>query len=151
MPKDFAEVFVRLGWGRAITEHYACNDRCITRWIEKCGGDELRAKRSAVSGHHFFSRRSRFPTFTEAVAAIMRGEEIPALPRRVPHRTPQRLNDELYRLALDRGYRLRPAGHSRTNGGPLYRVRDRRDRLVRNAAPAADVWAWLERQPPVQW
>lgn len=121
-PADFAETFARLGWGTAITEHYGCNDRSIRRWIDDCGGDELRAKRSAVSGQRYFSRRSRFPTYAEAVAAILRGEEVPALPRRVPHRTPQRMNDDLHRLALDRGYRARTAGHSRSNGELLYRI-----------------------------
>lgn len=151
MPRDFEEVFIRIGWGKAITEHYACNDRCITRWIDECGGDELRAKRSAVSGQRFFTRRSRFPTYQQAVAAILRGEVVPALTPRIPHCRPQRQNDELHKLATDRGYRAGFAGRDPTTGERLYRLRDRRDRPARDPATVADTMAWLNDQPPVQW
>ncbi len=151
MPRDFEEVFIRIGWGKAITEHYACNDRCITRWIAECGGDELRAKRAAASGRPFQSRRSRFPTYQQAVAAILRGEVVPALAPGIPHRRPQRQNDELHKLATDRGYRVRFAGHDPTTGEKLYRLRDRRDRPVRAGATVANTMAWLNGQPPVQW
>ncbi len=49
-PADFRDVFLRLGWDRAIEEHYRTNWRCIRRWIEESGGDELRAARAAISG-----------------------------------------------------------------------------------------------------
>lgn len=49
-PPDFREVFLRLGWDREIEEHYRCNWRCIRRWIEECGGEELRAARREISG-----------------------------------------------------------------------------------------------------
>lgn len=48
-PADFREVYVRMGWD-GIEDHYRANYRCIARWIEECGGDELRAARSAVTG-----------------------------------------------------------------------------------------------------
>ncbi len=48
-PPDFADRFVEMGWD-GIDEHYRTNWRCIRRWIEECGGEELRAKRRAVSG-----------------------------------------------------------------------------------------------------
>lgn len=50
-PADFPEVYLRLGQNKAIEEHYHTNWRCIIRWIEECGGDELRAQRSKISGH----------------------------------------------------------------------------------------------------
>lgn len=49
-PPDFREVYLRLGQDRAIEEHYRTNWRCIRRWIEECGGDELRAERARRTG-----------------------------------------------------------------------------------------------------
>ena len=49
-PLNFREVFVRLGWGKQINEELQANDRCIARWIEECGGEELRTARRAVTG-----------------------------------------------------------------------------------------------------
>lgn len=34
-----------MGWD-GIAEHYATNWRCIARWIDESGGDELRAARA---------------------------------------------------------------------------------------------------------
>lgn len=48
-PPDFREVYLRMGWD-GIEDHYRTNWRCILRWIEECGGDELREARAAVSG-----------------------------------------------------------------------------------------------------
>ena len=36
-----------MGWD-GIQEHYRCNWPCIARWIDECGGDELRAARAEV-------------------------------------------------------------------------------------------------------
>lgn len=49
-PADFAERFIELGQGKEIEEHYRTNWRVICRWIEECGGDDLRARRYAASG-----------------------------------------------------------------------------------------------------
>jgi hypothetical protein len=49
-PRDFRETFLVLGWDRAIEEHYRTNWRCIRRWIEECGGIELRMARFALAG-----------------------------------------------------------------------------------------------------
>lgn len=49
-PDDFREVFLRLGQSLAIIEHYRTNYRCIRRWIDECGGEDLRAERYRVSG-----------------------------------------------------------------------------------------------------
>lgn len=49
-PADFREVYLRLGQSKEIEEHYNTNWRCIRRWIEESGGDELRAERSRVTG-----------------------------------------------------------------------------------------------------
>ena len=49
-PDDFEEVYLALGQEKAIEEHYRTNWRCIRRWIEESGGDELRARRHARSG-----------------------------------------------------------------------------------------------------
>lgn len=50
-PPNFREAFLRLGWSKELREELRCNDRCIRRWIEESGGDDLRAARSAVTGH----------------------------------------------------------------------------------------------------
>ena len=49
-PPDFREVYIRLGQGKEIEEHYRTNYRCVARWIEQNGADELRAERAKVSG-----------------------------------------------------------------------------------------------------
>lgn len=49
-PSDFRETYLRLGQDKAIEEHYRTNWRCIIRWIDECGGDDLRAERAAVTG-----------------------------------------------------------------------------------------------------
>lgn len=56
-PADFAERYIEFGQGKEIEEHYAANWRCIARWIEECGGEELRQRRYAVSGG--FARPNR--------------------------------------------------------------------------------------------
>lgn len=48
-PKDFRERFLEMGWD-GIDEHYNTNWRCIRRWIEESGGEELRAERRLRSG-----------------------------------------------------------------------------------------------------
>jgi hypothetical protein len=47
-PADFREIYIRMGWD-GIEDHYRTNYRCVARWIEECGGDELRAARAAVA------------------------------------------------------------------------------------------------------
>lgn len=59
LPRDFREVFMRMGQSKEIEEHYRTNWRVIVRWIEEAGGDELRAERAQVSGSKLKpSRRS---------------------------------------------------------------------------------------------
>jgi hypothetical protein len=48
-PADFRDRFIEMGWD-GIEDHYRTNWRVIRRWIEQCGGDELRARRREVSG-----------------------------------------------------------------------------------------------------
>lgn len=48
-PADFREVYLRMGWD-GIADHYRTNWRVIRRWIQECGGDELREARARVSG-----------------------------------------------------------------------------------------------------
>jgi hypothetical protein len=48
-PPDFREVFLEMGWD-GIVDHYRTNWRCIRRWIEESGGEELRAARRAITG-----------------------------------------------------------------------------------------------------
>lgn len=81
----------------------------------------------------------------------MRGEEVPAIPRHVPKGRPVRMDEPLYQLALDRGYRVQRAGRDRTTAKRLYRLTDRRDRFVRDPEPSASAMAWLEKQQPIQW
>lgn len=49
-PADFVDVYLTLGQDKAIEEHYRTNWRCIRRWIEESGGDELRRRRYQRSG-----------------------------------------------------------------------------------------------------
>ncbi len=46
-PADFRETYLRIGWG--AEDHYSANYRCVARWIEECGGDELRKARAAIT------------------------------------------------------------------------------------------------------
>jgi hypothetical protein len=50
LPGDFRVVFLRLGWGKEIEEHYRTNYRCIARWVEEAGGEDLRVERAKLSG-----------------------------------------------------------------------------------------------------
>jgi hypothetical protein len=38
-----------MGWD-GIADHYRTNWRVIRRWIEECGGEELRQERFAIAG-----------------------------------------------------------------------------------------------------
>lgn len=61
-PPDFREVYLANGWDGPlgpIDEHYGTNWRCITRWIEECGGDELRAERARLTGAPLRPKRRR--------------------------------------------------------------------------------------------
>ena len=49
-PRDFRDSYLRLGQTKELREYHRTNDRCIIRWIEECGGDELRAARRAITG-----------------------------------------------------------------------------------------------------
>ncbi len=49
-PPNFREVFLRVGWGKAIHEELHANYRCVARWIEESGGEELRRERAAITG-----------------------------------------------------------------------------------------------------
>ncbi len=67
-PADFREVYLQLGWDRKIEEHYRASWQTIRRWIDECGGDELRQARAAVSGYRVRPDiRSKLPTYVEAV------------------------------------------------------------------------------------
>lgn len=48
-PRDFREVYLEMGWD-GIEDHYHASWRCIRRWIDECGGEELREARRLVSG-----------------------------------------------------------------------------------------------------
>lgn len=60
LPSDFRAVFIAMGWD-GIEDHYRTNWRCIRRWIEEAGGEELRAARREVTGSVARpSKRSRY-------------------------------------------------------------------------------------------
>lgn len=40
MAPDFVTKFSQLGWGREITEHSACNDRCDSCRLEESGASK---------------------------------------------------------------------------------------------------------------
>jgi hypothetical protein len=48
-PADFRDRYLEMGWD-GIDEHYRTNWRVIRRWIEDCGGDELRRARAELTG-----------------------------------------------------------------------------------------------------
>ena len=50
-PRDFRETYIRLGWD-GIVEHYRANWRCIRRWINECGRDELKKARAGYVREH---------------------------------------------------------------------------------------------------
>ena len=69
-PPDFREVYLQIGWDRKIEEHYRAGWQTIRRWIDECGGEELREARAAISGRPVAPRRrSKLPTYADAVAA----------------------------------------------------------------------------------
>ena len=81
-PVDFRETFIRVGWEREIQDIYHANSACILRWIDECGGDELREARSRISGvPHSPSRRALLPTYADAVAAVVAGADLDSLAR----------------------------------------------------------------------
>jgi hypothetical protein len=54
-PPDFVETYLRIGWD-GIEDHYRAHKHTIKRWVQECGGDELKAlRREAVRE----TRRSR--------------------------------------------------------------------------------------------
>lgn len=46
-PDDFREMFLEMGWD-GLEEHYRTTWRTIRRWIDDCGGEQLRLDRRAV-------------------------------------------------------------------------------------------------------
>jgi hypothetical protein len=85
-PKDFRDIYLRLGWD-GIEEHYGTNSRCIARWIEECGGEELRQARAAVSGHPVKPGNRRKPyaaggKLTGVKSRRAKGERLPSCPAR---------------------------------------------------------------------
>ena len=57
-PADFRERFLEMGQSKEIEDHYRTNWRVIRRWINQCGGDELRLERSKITGVPTKNRRS---------------------------------------------------------------------------------------------
>lgn len=49
-PADFRARYLEMGFSKEIVEHYRTNWRCIRRWIDESGGEELRRARSAITG-----------------------------------------------------------------------------------------------------
>ena len=49
-PHDFRATYLAIGWD-GIVDHYRTNWRCVMRWIEECGGDDLRAERARITGN----------------------------------------------------------------------------------------------------
>jgi hypothetical protein len=58
-PEDFRDVFLRLGQSKDIEEHYRTNWRVIIRWIDECGGEQLRQDRAAITGNVMHPDRRR--------------------------------------------------------------------------------------------
>lgn len=103
-PPDFRERYLELGWSKELIEHYRTNWRCIARWIEEAGGEELRQARAAISGSRprpyrrstaavlcvhtarcgFRRSRSKAPTFWEV--GLIRAETAAERRRRGPHK-----------------------------------------------------------------
>jgi hypothetical protein len=43
-PTDFVEIYLQIGWD-GIEDHYRAHKLTIKRWVQECGGDELKARR----------------------------------------------------------------------------------------------------------
>lgn len=78
-PPDFRETYIRMGWD-GIDEHYRTNYRCIARWVEECGGDELRRERSQVTGSPMRShnRSNRYTAAADRIVDDGAGPRVPS-------------------------------------------------------------------------
>lgn len=75
-PPDFRAVYVQLGWG-GVAAHYRTSKHCVARWIEECGGDDLRQERARATGAvvrpDIQSARYRWDVSLGADAAWLKG------------------------------------------------------------------------------
>lgn len=56
-PDDFVDIYLQIGWD-GIEDHYRAHKLTIKRWIEECGGDELKRRRKdAVRTKRFHAAR----------------------------------------------------------------------------------------------
>lgn len=79
MPVDFRETYLLMGWD-GIEEHYGTNYRCIRRWIDEAGGEDLRKERAAITGSapkpHLRSKRAKRYVMGLTLTAVKnRGEK----------------------------------------------------------------------------
>lgn len=58
VPRDFPEVFVRIGWG-GIEKHYHAHAKTIKRWLLICGYAGLKARRAEYVNKQRNMRRER--------------------------------------------------------------------------------------------
>jgi hypothetical protein len=57
IPDDFVEVYLQIGWD-GIEDHYRAHKLTIKRWVQECGGDELKKRRrDAVKAKRYHATR----------------------------------------------------------------------------------------------
>lgn len=83
-PHDFREQYIRHGFSKELEDALRCNYRQIRRWIEECGGEELRRARAEhcgsanwKSGYARHGRRSKRYVLGRTLTAVTgrEGEE----------------------------------------------------------------------------
>lgn len=55
-PDDFRDRYIEMGWD-GLDEHYRCNWRCIRRWIDEEGREDLVAARADAVRRRAADRR----------------------------------------------------------------------------------------------
>ena len=60
-PHDFRDRYIEMGWD-GLDEHYRCNWRCIRRWINEEGREDLVAARADAVRRRAADRRRKLET-----------------------------------------------------------------------------------------
>lgn len=77
-PPDFVDVYLQIGWD-GIEDHFRAHKHTIKRWVQECGGDELKARRRDAVRASRLSRSFIRGTVPEPVSdGIAVAEEIVA-------------------------------------------------------------------------
>lgn len=114
-PPDFGDRYLELGWSKELVEHYRTNWRCIARWIEESGGEELRRARAKITG-------SRPRPYLRSTASVLHVHGARCAFRRSKSKAPTFWEVGLFRAA--------PAKELRARRGPYKITIERAARIV---------------------